>query len=892
MPTSDKKVKGIKADDDTAPEPEQKAQAPEPEQDLEAKVLFPMSPTSDFRSSYYAPSYDFPYNPDPLCAGNRYDTYDEMRKDDQVKACLALKKNLVINPGWIIECESEEVKEWFTEMLRGMHDDEAAGDSGFEDCLHSVLSNYDYGFSLTEVIAKLDEGKYAIKSLRTRAPHTWMFDVDDKGNLRGLIQNGRNGQLKLDPKHFLHHVHNQDFGNPYGTSDLQAAYPAWKAKKFFQRMFAVYAERHAGPTTVARYPNGTTQAEVDRIHEMIKSIQNSTAMTLPEDVLVDFVQSARDATDCYERGINLWNVQIARALLVPDLMGMSGGKTDGGSFSLGETQFKMFLGTVQRDRSSLERKLNLKIMRPFAALNFGGVEAKLKILPWSDDDMSRNMELWLKAVQANAYQPGPEEIDHFRDAIKFPKPPVEVLPRLPQDTQDEPQPGEGDNNDQGKPGEPKNGGGPVKPKAPPRTPVMTGKPAPKPERRNFSESAEVRIFRDLTPYEKKVDFAAVGKALGVGERSLSNTLEAAARKMSRDLLEQIRDKRISANFKPEAISTIEPRYAREMNEGLRSELRGLWRDSVEEARREILPSGTGRLYTASDILPEEFEAILEAESFKIVGDYRTEITKRAQRNLIQGVKNGLPDGKLAQIVKEDLADYTDRWLSSLVRTKTTEVYNSARKTLWDTDPTISQIVAAYQFSAIMDARTSDVCARLDGKIFEKSDFADRVTPPLHINCRSILVPITKFEDYKADKPISLEALKDLGGGLIQAIHNVQVKSFVEGQPISASFDLREAGDHAIIAPPGPGLHTHLLKVSGCNMDDAYPVVASIHESPERPRDCSMMVQKNGGVYSLDFFAQPKVLSENAPLYLNLSALVPFSVSLEYIVCDKDGKRVR
>ena len=747
--------------------------APEPGgKDLEAAVLFPMSPTSDLRSPYFRESYDYPYNPDPLCPGNSYDTYDEMRRDDQVKACLSIKKDLVVNSGWAIESESEEAKEWFEEMLREIHDEDAAGESGFEDSLRSVMTSYEYGFSLSEIVAMLQEGKYAIKSLRTRAPHTWEFEVDDKGDLTSLVQNGAKGKLKLNPKHFLHHINNPEFGNPFGTSDLQAAHTAWKAKKFFVRMFAIYAERFAGPTTVARYKAGTTQPEVDRIHDMIKSIANSTALTIPEDVMLDFLQTSRDATDCYERGINLWNTQIARALLVPDLMGMSGAKTGGGSFALGETQFKLFLGNIQKDRASLERKINLKIIRPLAKLNFGNVEVKFTFQPWSDDDISKNLELWIKAVQTNAWSPSPEEIDHFRESIKFPKPPVEVLPR-PTGAEAN-NPNNGDEEGGGKPGEPEDGSGPTDTKAPPREPVMTGgekkpegKKAPEPEKREFSNKG-VLIFRDLTAYERKVDFAAVDKSLTAGERSLTRTLEASTGKMIRDLLEQIRDKRVSANFKPEAINTIEPRFAREMNEGLKAAFRNLWRDSVEDARQEILPSGSKKMFTADDILPEEFEAILEAEAFDIVGKYRSDLAARTRKNLIQGVKNGVTETKLSAIVKEDLADYSERWSSSLVRTKTTEIYNSARKTIWDTDPVISQIVAAYQFSAVMDERVSEVCSRLDGKIFDKGEFVDKTTPPLHINCRSILVPITKFEDYKADKPIDIDTLKKLGGGLIQS----------------------------------------------------------------------------------------------------------------------------
>lgn len=729
---------------------------PEPEHTLEANDHFPMSPASDFRSSYYAESYDFPYNPDPLCAGNRYDTYDEMGKDDQVKACLSLKMDFLLNSGWAIESESEEAKEWMTQMLKDIVDEQAAGESSFEDALRSVASHYKYGFSLSEVVAKLtDDSKYAVASIRTRAPHTFEFELDDKGNLSRLIQNGAKGKIDLNPKHFIHHINNPEFGNPYGTSDLQAAHTPWKAKKFFTRMFAIYAERHAGPTAIARYQRGTPQPEIDRIHEMVKSIQNSTALTLPEDVAVDFLQSARDATDCYERGIHLFNTHIARALLVPDLMGISGEKTSGGSYSLGKTQFDVFLGSIERDRVSLERKINLRIVKPLARLNFGDVEVKFKMLPWTAEDKASYLELWLKAIQANAYKPGIEEIDHFRDAIKFPKPPVEVMPGPIEADDENTDKGDGPNGG-GKPGEPGGGSDPTKTKAPPRDPE---------DGKKFSH---VLTFRDITPYEKKIDFNSAQRALSYSEKSLTDTLKSASKKMVASLLEQIRDKRVSANFKPDAVNAIEPKFAKEMNTGLRSELRSLWRESVNEARREIIPVGDKKVFTADDILPEEFEAILEAESFRIVGDYRTDITKRAQRNLIQGIKNGLSEGRLVQIVKEDLDDYSERWLGSLVRTKTTEIYNSARKTLWDTDPTISQIVVAYQFSAIMDQRTSEVCARLDGKIFDKGDFVGRITPPLHINCRSILVPITKFEDYKADRPIDLESLKESGGGLIQA----------------------------------------------------------------------------------------------------------------------------
>ncbi len=747
----------------------------------EAHDLFPMVPTSDLRSSYFPDSYKYPYNPDPLCANNRYDTYDEMRKDQQVKSCLALKKDILVNSGWEIECEDEAVKDEIEQDLRNMADPETA-DSGFEDSLRSMKTDYDYGFSVTEVVVELKDGRYVPKSLRTRAPHSWQFDLDDKGNIRQLVQMGASGPKKLNPKHFIHCTYQSDFGNPYGTADLQSAHQPWKAKKFFMRMFAVYVERFASPTIVARYKPGAQEDEIAAIQAMAKSIANSTAMTLPEDVAVDFVQAARDATDAYVRGIALWDMMIARALLVPDLMGMSGEKSGGGSLSLGEVQFKLFLGTVQKDRKSLERKVNLRLIQPLAKLNYGDkADPKLKLNAWSDENMKANMELWLKAVSVNAYIPGPEEVDHFRRAIKFPTPPVEVTAGLqpmvdPNDPNADPEAQDGDEGAQpakdkgGFPPKGPKGAKPVMPRGPMTNGGKPGKPAPKPEPagRKFSEDAgKLLIFRDLTSYERKIDFASVKRSLDVSERGFARSVGEAAAKMTADLMRQIRDSKLLTRFQPEAIAGIQPGFAREMNEAMRSEFRALFRESCEEARREILPAGD-KSYASEDMLPEEFERILEAETFQIVGSYRTDITKKTHARLTSGIKAGMSEGRLTVLLREDLKENTERWLNTLTRTKTTEIYNSARKSVWDTDPVIKQIVEAYQFSSVLDERTSDVCRGLDGKIFEKGVFVDRATPPLHYNCRSILVPITKFETYTASKPESLEKLKEQGGNLIQA----------------------------------------------------------------------------------------------------------------------------
>jgi len=159
-----------------------------------------------------------------LAAGNNYNIYDEMRHDDQVKVVLSLKKDMAINSGWRIACDNEDIREFITDnLMHGM-------DQSLDTIMYDIMSSYDYGFSLSEPIYELKEGLYHWKSIKTRPPHTFRFDIDRFGNILSIIQNTSIGEFPHDQSKFVHNIYQPEFGNPYGRSDLRAAHDPWKAQ--------------------------------------------------------------------------------------------------------------------------------------------------------------------------------------------------------------------------------------------------------------------------------------------------------------------------------------------------------------------------------------------------------------------------------------------------------------------------------------------------------------------------------------------------------------------------------------------------------------------------------------------------------------------------------------
>lgn len=119
-------------------------------------------------------------------------------------------------------------------------------------------------------------------------------------------------------------------------------------------------------------------------------------------------------------------------------------------------------------------------------------------------------------------------------------------------------------------------------------------------------------------------------------------------------------------------------------------------------------------------------------------DLAAKIKRAVWRNVIQG--KSLKE--CAKELETNLDDDRKYAAMRLVRTETTYVHSQVRKMAYeDTE------VKKYRFSAVLDSRTSDLCAGLHGKVFKLEDATPGVNmPPMHPNCRSDI-----YAEY--DKPL-------------------------------------------------------------------------------------------------------------------------------------------
>ncbi len=314
-------------------------------------------------SPYYLPSQFKPYNPDSLYRkrGN-YDLYDEMREDDQIKSILQTKKYLMLGSGYSIDVKDEqdeqqkEIKEFIEKCLT------ECIDVDFNKSLFEILTAMDYGVSFSEIIWKLSDymgqQKYQIKYIKTRAPHPFLIYQDDVGNIEKLEQRtSLHGNIEIkDLTNMIVFPYQMEFDNWFGKSDLKSAYRAWWSKDFIIKAWNIYLDRFGMPLAVGKFDSATTTSEDQtKFQTVLDRIQTKTSITIPKDLELEFLEATRQGDAGYQNAMETYSIQIARSMLMPDLMGLAGAKTGGGSFALGQTQYDMFLKTLEWTRKELQR---------------------------------------------------------------------------------------------------------------------------------------------------------------------------------------------------------------------------------------------------------------------------------------------------------------------------------------------------------------------------------------------------------------------------------------------------------------------------------------------------------------------------------------------------------
>lgn len=321
---------------------------------------------------------------DDILTRKGFGAYREMQHDDQIKVCMEFKKILIHGRTWDIKPkdDSEQAKEIAKFVAHNLQR------INFKSILKEMLTAFDYGFSVAEILWEVGEyeGKRAIllKNLKPRDPDGIEIKMDKHGNVLGFRQSDYNVDATLPVEKVWHFVHNGRFGNPYGTSDLRSAYRSWWAKKFIINFWSVFLERMGTPMTMMKYPQGASTELKETLKGILSSLSAKTEILVPEGVEVDLIEATRSGNATYNDALMFHNNSIARALLMIAVLGAGGDDVRNAADSQSQIHLRATFKLADDVTNNLSWTLMHQVIKQLVVMNFDKGEELMPTLMWQD----------------------------------------------------------------------------------------------------------------------------------------------------------------------------------------------------------------------------------------------------------------------------------------------------------------------------------------------------------------------------------------------------------------------------------------------------------------------------------------------------------------------------
>jgi len=632
------------------------------------------------------------YNPSVLVTRKGLAVIDKMRKDDQIKAATVFKKSTVLATGWEIVSPEGMPDDW--EPTEFVKNNLLTMDGTFERRLMDILTALDYGYSITEKVWKARDNKIVLNAIKTKRPHDVEFATDQFGNLTAIQQ--MTHDMPIDK--FILYTYDMEFQNWYGNSDLEAAYRAWWSKDNSYKWLAMLLERLGIPPIFALYDSSFYSNEnLTQLQKVLENMQAATVGSIPKSESKDGGKSiefwtpelAKNVADVFIPALDMYNKDIARAILMPGLLGMTP-DDNVGSNARSEVHFDVFMLVIDRIRNEIsEYVMQEQIIKPLIDLNFTVKEyPKFKFLPLDDELRLEVFDKWRTLADSNIVKSTSQDEIHIRKSLKFPEREID-------------------------------------------------------ENEEYGKTQKQEFSIQTSDFEKRVDFVKIEKQLTSIEQSTIAVLRDEIKDSQNKLLKMVENETNKTMAWANAFNLSKTsKISRIVKEHLRT--------AMENGRVDI--QSNIKRYEYPGLLPTEALLYLTQKSLNIAGIINDSLQSSARNVLLDSIKNGWTFGETSQKLKEVFLPYIGDEttikdgdvinpfrLETIIRTNTTTAFNQGRLIEMRKEKSYIRGVA---YSSIIDGRQTHVCEFLNRKIFRLDDSdLDKLTPPNHFNCRAILVPI-------------------------------------------------------------------------------------------------------------------------------------------------------
>lgn len=235
--------------------------------------------------------------------------YDEVRRDEQVQTALGQR------------CLALPSKEWFVKAGGNRKVDKMAADFlteqlnniPFDRITEKMMKGVFWGYSVAECLWATDGNYIALENIKVKKRRRFGYAPD--GSLRLLTTKDQLGEVLPDRKFWAFSLGGDDDDDLYGRG--LAHYLYWPT--FFKRngikFWLIFLEKFGMPTAIGKYPVSASAEEKKALKNALYAVQKDSGITMPEGMMIEFLEAARSGTADYTELHDRMNAAISKVIL-------------------------------------------------------------------------------------------------------------------------------------------------------------------------------------------------------------------------------------------------------------------------------------------------------------------------------------------------------------------------------------------------------------------------------------------------------------------------------------------------------------------------------------------------------------------------------------------------
>jgi len=250
------------------------------------------------------------------------------------------------------------------------------------------------GYSVAEKVWALQRegvwaGKIILRDLKAKDPTWFRLETDSFCNIMAVTS--ADGRQRFDPRDFVILRYLPVYENPFGMSDLLAAYRAWWTLDTAWKLRMLALERFSQPLLIGRYPayRGDWQTPLE---QALREARQAGYITLPEGVeIVPLTLAGRNAED-FAQAVRDLRHEIYLSITGALLHGLEGVRT--GARSLGEVHRSTAELLIWHLAQLVADALNTQLVPDLVRLNFARAQLpRVQLVGVNDRELLASLQI-------------------------------------------------------------------------------------------------------------------------------------------------------------------------------------------------------------------------------------------------------------------------------------------------------------------------------------------------------------------------------------------------------------------------------------------------------------------------------------------------------------------